>query len=224
MAVSVPRRCTCTVVRGQAWVSSRPWRDSVCSASSAPWCTRWRARVIGWDPIPQRLAIATRWDIDAVARPGHDDVVAITGRFTEGQGLDTAVLAFGGEAEDAMRELIACFKTAPDGHRMGRLMIPGGARFAFPEGITNLDICRVGRTGFGCHDEAWGRGADYPHTVMRWTTQTNLALCMRLIVDGRFPVQALTTHAVALEEVEQRLATLVQAPDEMLGVILTMPA
>jgi len=181
-------------------------------------------RVIGWDPIPQRLAVATRWGIDAVAQSGRDDVVAATERFTQGQGLDTAALAFGGQADAAVRDLIACFKTAPDGHPMGRLMIPGGAHFAFPGGVTNLDICRVGRTGFGYHDEAWERGADYPPTVMRWTTQTNLDLCMRLIADNRFPVKALTTHTVCLEDAEQRIAALVQNPDEMLGVVLTMPA
>ena len=103
---------------------------------------------------------------------------------------------------------------------MGRIMIPGGAYFDFPRSITNMDICRVGRTGFGYHDEAWEFGNDYPPVVMRWTTQTTLKLCMRLISEGKLNV-ALTTHTIEVEHAESEMAKL-SISGQMLGVIFEM--
>jgi len=148
--------------------------------------------------------------------------VAATHTFTTGQGLDNAMSAFGGDANTAVQQLLACFKSSPDGHRMGRLMVPGGAHFDFPIEVTNLDIFRVERTGFGYHDEAWEMGVDYPPTVMRWTTQTNLTLCMRLIAEGKFKVDSITTHTIPLEDVDSRITQVIQEPGTMLGVVFEM--
>ena len=178
--------------------------------------------VIGWDAIPFRAETAKNWGIDTVAIPGKEDEVEITRAFTDGQGLDTAVIAFGGDANMAVQQLQKCFKCSPDGHLMGRLMIPGGAWFDFPRTITNMDICRVGRTGPGYHDEEWEFGVDYPPVFMRWTTQTNLKLCMRLISEGKFNVDAITTHKIPLVDVESRLAEIIQKPDKMLGIVFEM--
>ena len=178
--------------------------------------------VIGWDTIPFRTKIANNWGIDAIAIPGQEDEVELTQKFTSHQGLDTGVIAFGGDANQAIQKLQKCFKSSPDGHLMGRIMIPGGAYFDFPRSITNMDICRVGRTGFGYHDEAWEFGNDYPPVVMRWTTQTNLKLCMRLISEGKLNVGTLTTHTIELEHAESEMAKIIQYPDSMLGVIFEM--
>jgi len=178
--------------------------------------------VIGWDTIPFRTKIANNWGIDAVAIPKQEDEVELTRKFTTQQGLDTAVIAFGGDANVAIEQLQKCFKSSPDGHLMGRLMIPGGAYFDFPRLITNMDICRVGRTGFGYHDEAWEFGNDYPPVVMRWTTQTNLKLCMRLISEGKLDVNVLTTHTIPLQNAESRMAKIIQEPDKMLGIVFEM--
>jgi len=178
--------------------------------------------IIGWDTIPFRTETARGWGIDAVAIPNQEDEVALTRNFTNQQGLDTAVIAFGGDANLAVQQLQKCFKSSPDGHLMGRLMVPGGAYFDFPRTITNMDICRVGRTGFGYHDEEWEFGTDYPSVAMRWTTQTNLKLCMRLISEGKFNVDAITTHTIPLEDVESRMAEVIQEPDKMLGIVFEM--
>ena len=57
---------------------------------------------------------------------------------------------------------------------------------------------------------------------MRWTTQTNLKLCMRLISEGKFNLDAITTHKIPLVEVESRLTEIIQEPDKMLGIIFEM--
>jgi len=179
--------------------------------------------VIGWDTIRRRVEIARRWGIDAAVVVGADDEVAATKAFTRGEGLDTAVLAFGGDANAAMQAVYQCLKCTPDGHPVGRVVVLGGVRFEYGRGpITNADIRRAGRTGPGYHDEAWEHGPDYPPVFMRWTTRTNLELIMRLIGEGRLNVDCLTTHTIPLADVEAAVAAILDAPDEILGVVFTM--
>ena len=179
--------------------------------------------VIGWDTIARRADVARAWGIDAAVVVGDDDEVAATKTFTRGEGLDTAVLAFGGDANAAMAAVYQCLKTTPDGHPMGRVVVVGGAKFEYGRGpITNADIRHAGRTGPGYHDEAWEHGADYPGVFLRWTTRTNLELVMRLIALARLDVDCLTTHTIPLADVEPRLAPLLDHPDDLLGVVFTM--
>ena len=175
--------------------------------------------VIGWDYIPFRTEIAQKWGIDAAAVPGVDNEAAVAKEFTNGYGVDAAVIAFGGDANTAIEKLYKCFKCSPDGHLMGRIMVPGGASFEYTGRITNMDIRKVGRTGPGYHDEAWEYGPDYPPVHMRWTTQTNLKLCMKLMAEGQFEVDSITTHVIPLEDVTAQMSKIIEEPDKILGVI-----
>ncbi|NLG28993.1 MAG: hypothetical protein GX557_13860 [Chloroflexi bacterium] len=177
--------------------------------------------VIGWDSIPFRCEVARRRGIRVTATVGAEDEVAATEAFTRGAGLDAAVLAFGGDATKAVDTLERCFKRTPDGHRWGRLVVVGGCTFQYPSRTTNLDVRRASRTGYGYHYEAWEYGAPYPPVAMRWTTRTNLELCMRLIAERRLEVDALTTHTISLAAVETGVAAILDEPDRILGVVLT---
>ncbi len=178
--------------------------------------------VVGWDTIPQRRRIAAAWGIDAVADPDREDLVEATLAFTRGGGLDSAVVAFGGDATDAVAQLTRCMKVTPDGHQMGRITVVGGAKIDLPATLWNVDIRRASRTGPGYHDEAWERGEDYPPVFTRWTTRSNLELCMRLIDEGKLDVDRLTTHRVPLEGAEEEIAAIIDEPDEILGLVFQM--
>ena len=181
---------------------------------------------IGWDTIRFRTGLATRWGIDATATVGEEDEVEATNQFTGGRGLDGGVLAMGGDGNAAIRSLGQCMKISPDGHCMGRIIVVGNPSFDYrshePRGMTNIDIRRASRTGPGYHDEAWEHGPAYPPVFMRWTTRTNLELCVRLIAEGRLDVDALTTHTIPLADVESGIAAIIDSPDEILGVVLEM--
>ena len=178
--------------------------------------------VIGWDTVPLRCKIAKRWGIDATADPRKADLVAETRSFTGGLGLDAAVVAFGGDANAAMKNIEASMKISPDGHPMGRVVMVGNPQFQYTGSMTNIDIRRASRTGPGYHDPVWEKGVDYPPVFMRWTTRTNLALCLRLIAEGRLNVDVLTTHTVPLQDVEKRIAAMLGKPDDILGVVFEM--
>jgi threonine dehydrogenase-like Zn-dependent dehydrogenase len=176
------------------------------------------AYVIGWDTIARRLEIAREGGLGATAQPGAEDEVAATRAFAGGHGLDAAVLAFGGDANAAFRAIEKSMKVSPDGHPMGRLVVVGGAKFDYASSLTNMDIRRSSRTGPGYHDAAWEFGAPYPPVFMRWTTRTNLELCMRLISEGKLNVDLLTTHTVPLGAVEEAMPGILRDPDAVLGL------
>ena len=117
----------------------------------------------------------------------------------------------------ARSQWIVIWRRSPDGHQMGQITVVGGASVDLPATLRNVDMRRASRTGPGYHDEAWERGGDYPPVFMRWTTQANLELCMRLIAEGKLDVDCLTTHRIPLERAEEEIAAIIDDPDEILG-------
>ena len=178
--------------------------------------------VIGWETINQRSKIAEAWGIDAVTSADGEQEIASSAKFAGGYGLDAAVIAFGGDATGALKSLERSVKRSPDGHPMGVIVFVGGAGFDFTGSLTNIDYRRASRTGPGYHDATWELGPAYPSVFMRWTTQTNLQLCLRLISEGKLKVEPLTTHTIPLERVDEETADALDNPDSMLGVVFTM--
>jgi threonine dehydrogenase-like Zn-dependent dehydrogenase len=177
---------------------------------------------IGWDTVGKRIEVAKSWGINATATVGKQDEVALTQEFTAGAGLDDAVIAFGGSADSAMESLLKCMKVSPDGHAMGAVVVVGGAEFHLGPWLTNMDIRRSSRTGPGYHDDAWEVGGPYPPVFMRWTTPTNLELCLRLVAEGRLKVDGLTTHTLSLTDIDAGTSEMLKDPDGVLGVIIRM--
>jgi threonine dehydrogenase-like Zn-dependent dehydrogenase len=179
--------------------------------------------VIGWDPVQSRCDISRRLGIDNAVLPGHDAEEA-TMTFSGGNGLDGAVLAFGGEGSEVVKSLVGCMKRSPDGHPCGVITVVGHPRFAYRDiessGMSNIDLRRASRTGAGYHDLPWETGTDYPPVFMRWTTRTNLELCMRLIGEGRLNVGSSITHRVHVDSVDEQTQDMLDSPDEILNVII----
>ena len=182
-------------------------------------------RVIGWDTVPFRTEIARKWGIDATVTVGPEDPVARTREFTDGYGLDGGAIAFGGEASRAVQSLAQSMKQTPDGHRTGTIVVVGLAQFTYSDheaaGVTNIDIRSAMRTGSGYHDKEWESGSVYPPVFMRWTTTTNLELCMRLVAEGKLDVDTLITHVIPFDDVDEGISQALEDPDTMLGVVFT---
>ncbi len=175
---------------------------------------------LGWDTNQERIDIARRLGVDGLVLDGTE--VQKTKDFTGGLGLDAAVLANAGPCDETVKNLVDCMKSSPDGHEMGKIMVVGWPVFAFDGrigGMTNIDLRRCSRTGFGYHDPAWEFGEDYPRSAMRWTTRTNLELCLRLLSEGKIDVDALTSHRINLDNIEAETSKAMEHPEKMLGVV-----
>lgn len=180
--------------------------------------------VIGWDVNPYCLSVAQTCAIDATVQIGQEDVVKLCRDFTNNQGLDSAVIAFGGDGNKAYESIFECLKCSPDGHRMGRVVLVGGAKFNVKWDQANIDIRIAARTGAGYHDDVWEVGPDYPPVFMRWTTRTNLELCLRLIAEKKLDVDPLTTHTVPFSIVDEAISAMIGNPQNILGVVFDMKA
>ena len=178
--------------------------------------------VLGVDRWARRRAIAQQAGVEGVVDPAAQDVVERAGAFTRGYGMDFGVVAFGGEASAAFAAIYQSLKQAPDTHRMGRVVLVGGAQVAhgFGAALGNVDVRSAARTGPGYHDPVYERGSAYPEVFVEWPTQRNLAECLRAMAAGKLCVQPLYTHEFALEDIAAAVDVLVESPAEALGVVL----
>ncbi|KPK66218.1 MAG: hypothetical protein AMK73_00680 [Planctomycetes bacterium SM23_32] len=180
------------------------------------------AHVAAMDLLPMRRELAARGGADLVLDP-RDEPVEQVRRFTRGYGLDCGLIAFGGDATEAVELVSRMMKVAPDTHRMGRLAIVGGAQFqasGWPVAVGNMDIRPSSRPGPGYHDEAWEHGRDYPAVFVQWTTRRNMEEALRFAAEGRLDLEILITHRLPLGDFAEGAEALVSSPGAALGVVL----
>lgn len=180
------------------------------------------AHVMGVDRLEGRVAIAAEVGVDKVVNVGEEDPVTRAEEFTRGYGMDCGIIAFGGEATKAFRQVVEMLKEAPDTHKMGRVVIVGGATIThgFAAALGNVDVRSAARTGPGYHDAAYERGRDYPRVFVEWTTGRNLEETVRWMAEGTLDVASLITHRYPLEEIDRACELLIERPNEALGVVL----
>ncbi len=186
------------------------------------WCRLAGCHVMGLDRLDMRLERAVEAGLACAVNVTEGDAVEAADAFSRGYGMDIGVIAFGGDGTEAFQLLVKMMKQAPDSHKMGRIVIVGGATVAhrYAAGLGNLDVRSAARTGPGYHDEAWEHGADYPPVFVPWTTMRNLEECLRFVETGDLLVEPLITHRVPLNEAPEACEDLIERPGAALGVIL----
>lgn len=182
------------------------------------------AYVMGMDRFPRRVEMAQEAGVDLPIQLTDTDPVPIAEEFTGGYGMDCGIIAFGGDGTEAFRQIRGMLKTAPDTHKMGRIVIVGGATIThgYAAGLGNVDVISAARTGPGYHDEAYEHGADYPPVFVHWPTQRNLELVLRFMSEGKLKVKPLITDTVPIDQAADACEKLIQTPDEALGVVFSM--
>ena len=136
-----------------------------------------------------------------------------------------AVMAFGEDGTQVIKNVANLMKVTPDTHHMGRIGLVGGlpATSTWGAGLGNLDLRSCARTGPGYHDAAWEIGeTSYPDVFVRWTTRSNMELALRFISEGKIDVKTLTTHRVPLRDIDVVVGAHIENPNATLGTILLM--
>jgi len=176
---------------------------------------------IGIDLYKLRRKIAERVGFERVIGP-EENFEEECKKFSSGYGIDTSFICFGGDATDMFEKIIKVMKTAPDTHKMGKIVIPGGCsiKISFGATVGNIDIRSSARTGPGYHDPEYEKGKDYPKVFIRWPTRKNLEEVIKLISERKLRVKELITHRFPIEEAPEAVEILISNPDKCLGVIL----
>jgi len=176
----------------------------------------------GVDYIEKRRRIAGKTGFELEVNPGKENWIEECREFASPFGLDCAFLCFGGDATPLFQNILKIMKISPDGHIMGRIVIPGGCeiktRWASTTG--NLDVVSSARTGPGYHDDSYEQGNDYPEVFVPWTTRRNISEFYRMAAKGSIKIKPLITHTFPLDRGPEACNLLVDSPDRALGVIL----
>jgi predicted dehydrogenase/threonine dehydrogenase-like Zn-dependent dehydrogenase len=165
------------------------------------------ARVMALDVAPARRPFALAMGAEKVVIAAEQDLRHEVRHWTEGYGVDAAVLATASgsnlpteQALDALRD-------------RGRLIVVGKTKVDLPWEYAyakEIDVRFSRSYGAGRYDPAYEwAGADYPIGYVRWTEQRNFDAVLQLMKTGQLDVGAITTRRApftqALEIYQQLL-------------------
>jgi predicted dehydrogenase/threonine dehydrogenase-like Zn-dependent dehydrogenase len=150
------------------------------------------ARVLAFDVAPARRALAQAMGAEKVVIAGQQDLRQEVRAWTEGYGIDAAVLAASASSNAPTEQALEVLRDR------GRLVVVGKTKVDLPwEYAFGKEIeVRFSRSyGPGRYDPAYEwAGADYPIGYVRWTEQRNFEACLHLMRSGALDIPALTTR------------------------------
>jgi len=150
------------------------------------------ARVLAIDVAPERIEQARAMGAERVLIPSQHNVDDHIRLWTDGFGVDSAVLAASTATNAATEQALRALRDR------GRLVVVGKAKVDLPweYAFTKEIEVRFSRSyGPGRYDPQyeWG-GMDYPIGYVRWTERRNFEACLQLIKSGALDLDALTTR------------------------------
>jgi predicted dehydrogenase len=170
-------------------------------------------RVLGFDPDPERAALAEAMGADKAVATSLDSA---TSAFTGGHGADAVVIAASTTSNDPINQAAAISRMK------GRVVVVGLVGMTLdrdPFYKRELELRLAMSTGPGRYDEAYEReGRDYPLPYVRWTQQRNLEAFLELIADGRVQPERLISHRFPVDRALEAYAVLEK--EKSLGILL----
>lgn len=149
-------------------------------------------RVMALDVAPARRALAEALGAERVVIAGQQDLRQEARAWTEGYGIDAAVLAASAGTNGPTEQALEVLRDR------GRLVVVGKTKVDLPwEYAFGKEIeVRFSRSyGPGRYDPAYEwAGSDYPIAYVRWTEQRNFEACLQAMRSGSLNLHALTTR------------------------------
>lgn len=164
------------------------------------------AVVVGVDPIELRRGIAAAQGADLVLHPEQADVAGAVKAATRGRGADVII-----EATGAPEVIPVALKLA---HEFSRVILLGSPRGRIEIDPYN-DLHRKSLAVIGSNAQPNPANQHYP-----WTRERNLEFALDLVAGKRLRLEPLVTDRLPAEESLGVWETLVERPEEHLGVVL----
>ncbi|MDB6088081.1 MAG: oxidoreductase [Gammaproteobacteria bacterium] len=159
------------------------------------------ARVMALDVAPARRGLAQAMGAEKVVIAGQQDLRQEVRSWTEGYGVDAAVLAASATTNAPTEQALEVLRDR------GRVVVVGKTKVDLPwEYAFGKEIeVRFSRSyGPGRYDAAYEwAGADYPIGYVRWTEQRNFEACLQLMKTGDLNITALTTRRAPFSQALQ---------------------
>ena len=158
-------------------------------------------RVLALDVAPARRALAVAMGAERVVIAGQEDLRQEARAWTEGFGVDAAVLAASSGTNGPTEQALEALRDR------GRLVVVGKAKVDLPwEYAFGKEIeVRFSRSyGPGRYDPAYEwAGNDYPIGYVRWTEQRNFEACLQAMRRGDLNLDSLTTRRAPFSQALQ---------------------
>ncbi len=163
-------------------------------------------KVIGIDPVQERLAISKQCGVDVQVNPTEQALRAHVDALTDGDGCQIVVEATGNPQVAPQALQIAA--------QMGKVVLLGSPRGS-AEIQLYFDLHRTGVSLIGAHAS---RLAD----VVQYGDPEPSELMLEFIGDGRLRIAPLLTHVLPASEAERAYNGLLAEKDTYLGVLLDL--
>ena len=174
-------------------------------------------RVLGFDPNPDRAALALELGADAAVSAG---LAAAAAGFTGGHGADAVIVTASTKSSEPVNQ------AAEISRMKGRVVVVGLVGMSIdrdPFYKRELDLRLSMSYGPGRYDPAYEReGQDYPLPYVRWTEQRNMSAFLELVAAGRVTPSRLVTHRFGIAEAEQAYK-LMDGDEPYLAILLDYP-
>lgn len=177
------------------------------------------ARVIGVDPLADRVERASRFLAHGVAGSADEAVESVMALAGEA-GIDAAIVATGkvaGVVQAASRMV----------RLHGRVVLVGAAvpeMAVDPAWVKEIDLVVSRSYGPGYDEPEYEHGLDYPAGYVRWTLGRNLDAYLQQLEAGRMDAEHLVDREVALADAAEAYAAIRQTQPTPIGVLLRHPA
>jgi len=176
--------------------------------------------VLGLDIDAHKVSLAREHGADAVGEIGQDDVVSISNTFSDGLGVDTAIIMASTPSNEPL-EL-----AAEIAREKGKVIAPGLVGLQIPRKLfyeKELDFQIPRAWGPGMYDEDYEKGkVDYPKPYIRWTARENMRAFLELLAQGKVRVDRLITHRFPIDRALEAYELLMgKRKERYIGIILT---
>ncbi len=177
-------------------------------------------RVIGFDPVSSRVAVAKTLGIYA-GFDSADNPVDQVMQLTEGVGVDATVITAASPESEIVQQAMLITR------KKGRVVVVGDVGLTlrrspfYEKEIDFLISCSYGPGRYDPNFEE--RGADYPLAYVRWTETRNMQEYLRLLAEKRLDFAKLIDREFPVIEAEKAFQSLQKDTPRPLAVILNYP-
>ncbi len=176
------------------------------------------ARVMGVDYMASRLQTSLAMGAERVVNPAQSKLEDEVRTWTDGYGVDAALLCIGGKGREAVDSAIACLRDR------GVMVIVGiyDAELSWKTAYMKDIQVRYSRSyGPGRYDPQyeWG-GNDYPIGHVRWTENRNFESCLELMRSKLLDVTPVTTRRAKFADAVLVYDELLRDGNADIGVVL----
>lgn len=175
-------------------------------------------KVIGIDIDCRRVDLALSLGMGKGLNPAKDNIVDELVRFSNGYGVDSAIITASTESSEAVNQAMEMCR------KKGKVVIVGavGLNLKREEFYKKeLDVLISTSYGPGRYDEKYERkGVDYPYAYVRWTENRNMEEYLRLLKDGKINIEPLIERVYPIEEASKAYGELITAEPKPLIALL----